>query len=95
MKHVYQNWNEKCAAELGLKMCARTGIKHVYQGNWDETCVPELRLNMNTRGSRGRSPRQAVTGAGGTGLKLVQHKSSRITCLTPEIRNSHVSGILK
>jgi hypothetical protein len=32
MKHVYQNWNEKCAAELGLKMCARTGIKHVYQG---------------------------------------------------------------
>jgi hypothetical protein len=34
MKHVYQDWNEKCAAELGLKMCTRTGIKDAYH-SWD------------------------------------------------------------
>jgi hypothetical protein len=34
MKHAYQDWNEKCAPELGLKMCSRAGIKHMYQ-NWD------------------------------------------------------------
>jgi hypothetical protein len=28
IKHVYQ---EKCAPELGLKMCTRAGIGHVYQ----------------------------------------------------------------
>ncbi|KIK02580.1 hypothetical protein K443DRAFT_43475, partial [Laccaria amethystina LaAM-08-1] len=28
------DWNEKCAAELGLKMCTRTGIKDAYH-SWD------------------------------------------------------------
>ena len=45
MKDVYENWDEKCVpklrfkmdkmdTKLGLKMCTRTGIKHVYR-DWD------------------------------------------------------------
>ena len=38
MKHVYQDWDKKCALELGLKMYSRTGIKHMHW-NWDLACV--------------------------------------------------------
>jgi hypothetical protein len=34
MKEI-QDWDEKCAPELGLKMCTKTGFKNVYQ-NWIE-----------------------------------------------------------
>ena len=30
MKHVYQDWDKKCAPDLGLSICTETGIKHVY-----------------------------------------------------------------
>jgi hypothetical protein len=54
-EYNFDDSDEKCTPGLGLNMCTRTGMKHVYQ-NWDETCVPELGLNMRTRGSRGRAP---------------------------------------
>jgi hypothetical protein len=34
MKHIHQDWDEKCGPELGLKMCTKARFKDVYQ-NWD------------------------------------------------------------
>ena len=47
MKHVYQDWDKKCAPDLGLNMCFRTGIKHM-DWNWDLTCVPRLGSSICT-----------------------------------------------
>jgi hypothetical protein len=34
IKNIHQDWDEKCAPELGLKMCTKAGFRDVYQ-NWD------------------------------------------------------------
>jgi hypothetical protein len=33
MKQIHQECDEKCALELGLRMCTKAGFKNVYQ-NW-------------------------------------------------------------
>ena len=48
MKHVYEDWDKKCAPELGLKMCFRTGVKHMHW-YWDLTCVPRVGLSICAR----------------------------------------------
>jgi hypothetical protein len=63
-KQIHQDWDGKCAPELG-KMCTKAQFKNVYQ-NWIKA---ELGLKMHTRtriehayqGVQGVCPQQAVT----------------------------------
>ncbi|KIJ92300.1 hypothetical protein K443DRAFT_113790, partial [Laccaria amethystina LaAM-08-1] len=64
IKDAYQGVRGACPQQAVTKHQRHGQV--LASANWDETCVPELRLNMCTRGSRGRSPRQAVTSTGGT-----------------------------
>ena len=75
MKHVYHDWNEKHAPDLGLKMCTRAGIKDEYQGV--QGACPRQAVT-GTGGTAERSDRRAV----GAGLKLVyilKHKEHSIS----------------